>query len=941
MIYSVGFSAPFLETIADYLISQQSVFALSEWTIYVPTSGARRILSDLLLKKIIRKTFIMPRILSLGDLDPEEVVLSFPEECRDPSLFSAVISTYRRKLLLASLINKFQYADVPISFDQALIWAESLLSFIDEMRTEGIDLKALEKLPFPGGGQAEHCDKIRQFLRLLAEHWDKILEEEKCVESVVWQRELIRAHASFLAKNQTKNPVMIAGSMGTIASTRHLIKAIDHLKNGVVVLSGFQKEVSEEFLSPHHPQFLLRQLLDKIGKNPEKVKELDIAKIKKDSSCLIDIFDGAIKSKESSFYALNNLSYAEASDQGEESRLVAVAIRKALEDGKKKILCVSPDHKLLHRISTELRLWSLSAFRQRKPLIETRTGSFLHLISLWFSTPFPVIPMVSTFKHEAVKKKKEIWCLFEKYGLRGCRGALSFSAINYLFERGIKEIDFDKEEKLRSFYKDLQNLFLSFEEGDSLGFYLDKIEIIMQWLLESEQSMEELFLEIEPETATEFHLLWRDLRKSSTLSIDHPKQVSNVFFNFLRNHPIVLSPQERDESILFMSPVEARFVEADFKILAGLNEGIWPLETKNDPFFSPSMRNQLGLSCLEERVGQSAHDFLSFLCGEGSVLLTRSLMVNGVPSVPSRFLSYLSLFLERHGQKLPRYEELTLWAKNLIITSPSKSMLPPTPLPPVSCRPKKMSITDVDLLLRDPYSIYAKYILRLRSLEPLILKNKARFFGLFVHHFLHQWKLDSSSFLEGSHDKEKFLFELYLGPIDRSRFWWEKFLILWPWAKEQQTLKNTLTEIKGEIVFAKGAHLFTLFGRADRIDWDEKGAILIDYKTGAPPSSSDLKKGKASQILLQALIFLRGGFKGIPASIRLEDLQYWGLLSEEIISLKREDFTALIKQVEKNLEDLFDLFSKKETPYLSYPKGVSRSGDYDHLARIQEWMISG
>lgn len=940
MIYSIPFSAPFLETIADYLLSRQSTFSLSQWTIFLPTHRAGQALSDILFRKEKEKTFVLPRILSLGDLDPEEIVLSSQEGTEKLSFPRPIISAYRRKLLLASLISKFQYTDHPISFDQALIWAESLLSFIDEMQTEGIDLKTLKDVSFTSGGHAEHLEKIQKFLTLLGENWDKILEDEYCIESIVWQRQLMKAQADFLEKQQKDAPLMIAGSMGTIDSTSHLIKVIAHLNNGVVILSGFQQDLSTEILSPHHPQFLLRRLLDKIEVSPLEVQKLDLNK--KSSLFLEHIFDDQCKAEERVASCLENIQYVEASDEGEEARLVAIAIRKSLEEGKRKIVCISPNQKLLRRISTELRFWSLSVFREKKPLIEEKTGSFLHLISLWFSEPFPAVSVASTFKHVFVSKKKETWLLFEKYVLGRWGGTLSFDALDYFSGRRTGEIDVQKEEEVKVFYQELKGFFQSFPHERSLGFYLDKMEKILQWLLESDKKIEEIFLSEDPQTASEFQQLWADLRKSSSLMMEHPKQVSDIFFNLLSRHQAGNIRAENNDIILFMSPAEARFIEADFTILVGLNEGTWPAEVRVDPFFSSSMRHHIGLPSVENKIGQSAHDFLSFLCREGPILVTRSLKTGGSPSVPSRFLSHLTLFLNKHSVQFSSGENLKGWMKSLTEVPRLKNLLPPAPIPPVSHRPKKLSITDIGVLLKDPYSIYAKHILKLVPLNGFASKDKARLFGLFAHHFLHRWHSHPEDFMRDAWvEKAKFLFECYMGPIDQARLWWEKFLLLFDWVKGKKKLKNSLTEVKGEMILAQDASLFTIFGRADRIDWNENEAILIDYKTGAPPSLSDIKKGKAHQLALEALILLKNGFNGVPSQVALKELQYWGLLSGEIVSIKEEDLPAVVSQTRENLENLIESFQREDMPYLSYPKGVVKGGPYDHLSRVQEWSTIG
>src|SRR3546814_15717395 len=67
-----------------------------------------------------------------------------------------------------------------------------------------------------------------------------------------------------------------------------------------------------------------------------------------------------------------------------------------------------------------------------------------------------------------------------------------------------------------------------------------------------------------------------------------------------------------------------------------------------------------------------------------------------------------------------------------------------------------------------------------------------------------------------------------------------------------------------------------LVGKADRIDRDaDDGLVIVDYKTGAPPSNKAVAEGYSMQLGLLGLIAERGGFKeleGVPAAF-----EYWSL----------------------------------------------------------------
>src|SRR3546814_530103 len=60
----------------------------------------------------------------------------------------------------------------------------------------------------------------------------------------------------------------------------------------------------------------------------------------------------------------------------------------------------------------------------------------------------------------------------------------------------------------------------------------------------------------------------------------------------------------------------------------------------------------------------------------------------------------------------------------------------------------------------------------------------------------------------------------------------------------------------------------TLGGKADRIDRDaDDGLVIVDYKTGAPPSNKAVAEGYSMQLGLLGLIAERGGFKEMEGEI--------------------------------------------------------------------------
>ena len=120
------------------------------------------------------------------------------------------------------------------------------------------------------------------------------------------------------------------------------------------------------------------------------------------------------------------------------------------------------------------------------------------------------------------------------------------------------------------------------------------------------------------------------------------------------------------------------------------------------------MRVKFGLPPLEARIGLAAQDFLLAASGP-DVLLTRAKRVEGAPTVPARFLSRLETMLAAFGLRVPHADAaaFTGWAEAIDRPDAIQPCRPPLPKPPLRARPRRLSVTAVELWMRDPYALYA------------------------------------------------------------------------------------------------------------------------------------------------------------------------------------------------------------------------------------------
>jgi ATP-dependent helicase/nuclease subunit B len=408
-----------------------------------------------------------------------------------------------------------------------------------------------------------------------------------------------------------------------------------------------------------------------------------------------------------------------------------------------------------------------------------------------------------------------------------------------------------------------------------------------------------------------------------------------------------------------LGPMEARLQHFDVMVLGGLNEGTWPANPAADPWMSRPMRRDFGLPGPERMIGIAAHDFMH-ACGAPQVVLTRAERVDGTPTVPSRWLMRLETVLKAlrmEGRLEEAGHHRLVWARALDTPAQVRPAEPPEPRPPVGARPRALSVTRIETWMRDPYAIYARFILNLVKLEPIAADPGAAERGQFIHAALDAFvrafpgPLPDDALarlLELGRDRFGSLLDSH---PDVRAFWWPRFERIAAWfvtleRERRLTIRPLATEIAGRLELAAPGGTFVLTATADRIDRTNEGRLLIvDYKTGQVPSRREVELGFAPQLPLEAAIALAGGFPGVPAG-PLAGLAHWRLSggnpAGEDLPLKG-DPQAMAQSALEGLAELVRRFDDAATPYRSCPRPehAPRFTDYAHLARVQEWSAGG
>ncbi|WP_205599673.1 PD-(D/E)XK nuclease family protein, partial [Sandarakinorhabdus rubra] len=221
--------------------------------------------------------------------------------------------------------------------------------------------------------------------------------------------------------------------------------------------------------------------------------------------------------------------------------------------------------------------------------------------------------------------------------------------------------------------------------------------------------------------------------------------------------------------------------------------------------------------------------------------------------------------LERDGATIARRDDLLDIARRIDAGAGAAAAVP-LPNPPLKLRPRRVSITEIDTLIADPFAFHARRILGLVPLDPIDQDPTAALRGTLVHDVLERWikaghgKLDqleriATEVLEVEARHFPLLAAAWV-PRMRAALRWAGQLIL---DREKDGWTQMLAEVKGELPLPNG---ITLSGRVDRVDRRDGELLVVDYKTGKPPTIARVRALEANQLALGLALATSGALIG-------------------------------------------------------------------------------
>jgi len=694
---------------------------------------------------------------------------------------------------------------------------------------------------------------------------------------------------------------------------------------------------------------------------------------------------------------MERLAVVEAPSPEMEALAIAIAMREARHLNKSAAL-VTPDRALARRVMAALTRWNLDFDDSGgEALLDTPAGNFARLTAEAATKGLEPPTLLALLKHPlfrlggasgALKRATEV---LEVSILRGTRPQAGSGGLAIDFKRFRDELAKLKGGEASSLHALEKRTRLRDEELDRAQSLIDKLQAALAPLERLSSSRPHEFAELASCHREVLTALSCDQHGIAVIFEEQAGSVLATAFDDLlgAGRPSGLMVQLTDYADVFQtafadrmvrrpeSPhahlhifgqLEARLTESDRVILSGLVEGVCPPAPRIEPWLSRPMRYELGLDLPERRIGLSAHDFTQLL-GTDDVILTHSAKVGGAPAVASRFLHRMEAVAgrERWDSAKAAGEKYVHFATELDWPDKVEPIAQPAPKPPRATRPLKLSVTAIEDWLRDPYTIYARHILKLDPLDPVDMPLSAADRGSAIHEALGEFTTQYAEALPDDPVRAlRSIGRKYFAPLmerpEARALWWPRFQRIAAWFAEWEIARRgnidaIQAEIRGEIgISLDNERTFVLSARADRIERRHDGSFaILDYKTGQPPTGKQVRMGLSPQLTLEAAILREGGFKDIPADSSVGELVYVRLSGnnppgeQRALELKIRpndtpqppDEAADYARLE--LEKLIRKFDDENQAYtsLNLSMWAARYGAYDDLARIKEWSAAG
>ncbi len=934
--------------------------ALGRVEVHVSTARMARRLRGLYAQ---RNASFLPRIKPIGALAERADLIGLP-----PS-----VPPLRLRLQLAQLVGALIHHQPELAPRAAIFdLADSLADLMGEMHEERVTPDIIAALEV--GEHSQHWARTQAFLGIVTTYFGGL---DVPLTAEARQTRVVDHLADQWRLSPPDHPVIVAGSTGSRGATARFMAAVALLPQGAVILPGLDDAMpaalwdrildgrAQGLSGEDHPQFRLGAFARRVGLSPAEIPVWgDVTAPNPLRNRLISL---ALRPAPVTDQwreegpklgdlgpALSGMTLLEAPNPQAEATAIALRLREAAEQGLPAAL-ISPDRVLTRQVTAALDRWGiLPDDSAGQPLSLSAPGRFLRHVADAMTDVVTSEALLVLLKHPLCNSDSDArgphLLRSRDLELQVLRGGGPVPSRKALVAWAARR---DTDPDAMAWVTWLCDaLLVDWDAGAQPLAARVAGHLALANVLAAGPNGQPARL-WDGEDGAECTALMRTLAAEADAGSPMTARDYADLFTALLQDREARNPLRPHANIMIWGALEARVQGADLLILAGLNEGTWPALPTADPWLNRTMRDQAGLRLPDRQIGLSAHDFQQAAAAK-EVWLCRSTRDAETETVPSRWLNRLTNLLRGSGTGAAAELDAMMgrgqmWLdRAAALTTPETRVASaprPAPRPPLAARPKRISITDVERLIRDPYAVYAARVLRLRALDPLRPSPDAALRGEVLHDILNRFVDGTANALPANARDlllqlaDERLVEGAPWPAAR-RVWRARLERVADWFLDGERARRDLATPWLRETMAEW-HLpdldLTLRAKADRVDRLPDGRVAIyDYKTGPVPSAKQ-ERAFTKQLWLEAVMADKGAFSeaGSAHAARIAYVSV-GNNPRELV---HEPTPSDLARIEDEFRKLITHFRQPSTGYISRRamEGVRYDGDFDHLARHGEW----
>lgn len=926
-VVHVAAGEDFVKCLTQYVADHWPRSTWANAIIFLPNRRSVKQVREAFLDIIGEGAALLPSLIPLADVDAEALLLL--QAVRPDAAPRPVLPSVQRRLIMAKQVEIFVRAQGhACNVRYALDMADSLAQLYDESVRYGVEMRNVRYLV--DGAFSAYWQKSAEFLDVVFTHWPRIQDDMGCISHAEALISALTRVSESWEQSPPAFPVIVAGSTGSQPATARLLQVVAGLPRGTVLLPS-AAGAENDTIPLGHPLYHVASLSRRIVKE-DAWKWLGVHPANANADYVSKAFNIDRSSAPQPMAMPDTLVPIDCADEWEEARVISLIIREKISIPHTKVMVVSPDRATLGRVAHALRRWGIVA--------DSSGASDLnqHSFIVWVQS------LLAMVQHHGAALES----------LAFFQHPLTFSGDAAVHSNVLRLVD---ARYARGFARQrgvavLARLLAQDASLDAFSVTLTKLEQCHRRRVYLHQWADAI---IEVARACGADVAFDSTVETLFASLLHAadgEALDVEEYALLLSHacevPWFLHDKRPHPHIFLHTPIEARLQSADFVILAGLNEDMWP-RLPQSPWLNQSMRSALGLPTHAHELSLQSHDFM-MLASHSHVFLTRPGRVSQQLMSPSRWWQRLMLMRSEdgalNGDCALRYIS---WARDIDKADTYLPEKAPLPNPPVDARPRSLRATHMQDLLFNPYAVYARSVLALEPLDDIDREMDASFLGLLMHDVLEE----AGNTFNALNDEDivALVDDAIASYQMRGKvqiFWRERLLrgVLFFMAEHRARLEEMVSvESEADMHFDLPVmdEVIRFRGRADRIEQRRDGSsAIVDFKTGgADFSQSKMRSGELPQLSLYHMADTQKRYgSGFLDYLGNVSLSYWvmphgpdaGTIKEATL-LKPEEVKATLDRFTR----VCSHYLMQQHPMLYAPTGRHIRYDYSALARAAEW----